>query len=184
MSSPLRPFRCRMTIQTVNYYPFVNPRYPPPLPFSLVLPLPNGLALMCFTLIMHNIYLNHCHWLYLYHYLVCVCVCVFPLLIAHSTLLAFLYICRTFPWGCVGGLLRRLVPDASPHGLPSTATTSCSSSNNNNNNISKNSIISSTSAADMAALDAQLSSVSSVALPSKSPSMLIQRTPSLGERVL
>ncbi|KAH8419248.1 hypothetical protein KR222_000096 [Zaprionus bogoriensis] len=86
----------------------------------------------------------------------------------------------TFPWGCVGGLLRRLVPDASPHGLPSSAA-SC---NNNNNNIKSNgSIISSTSAADIAALDAQLSSAS-VALPSKSPSMLIQRTPSLGERVL
>lgn len=48
---------------------------------------------MCFTLIMHNIYLNHCHWLYLYRYLVCVCVRVFPLLlIAHSTLLPHLYI--------------------------------------------------------------------------------------------
>ncbi|EDW64209.1 estradiol 17-beta-dehydrogenase 11 [Drosophila virilis] len=84
----------------------------------------------------------------------------------------------TFPWGCVGGLLRRLVPDASPHGLPSSVG-SC----NNSNGKPNGSIISSTTAADMAALDAQLSSAS-VTLPAKSPSMLIQRTPSLGERVL
>ncbi|XP_030241952.1 estradiol 17-beta-dehydrogenase 11-like [Drosophila navojoa] len=95
----------------------------------------------------------------------------------------------TFPWGCVSGLLRRLVPDASPHGLPSTSSTS--SSNNNNNNTTtttspgkaNGNIISSSTAADMAAIDAQLSSASA-ALPAKSPSMLIQRTPSLGERVL
>ncbi|KAH8271699.1 hypothetical protein KR044_001393 [Drosophila immigrans] len=90
----------------------------------------------------------------------------------------------TFPWGCVGGLLRRLVPDASPHGLPSSraTATACSTANCNGNGKVNGSIISS-SAADMAALDAQLSSAS-VTLPAKSPSMLIQRTPSLGERVL
>ncbi|XP_034474191.1 estradiol 17-beta-dehydrogenase 11 [Drosophila innubila] len=89
----------------------------------------------------------------------------------------------TFPWGCVGGLLRRLVPDASPHGLPSSSSHSSSSSSSSCNGKANGSIISSTTAADMAALDAELSSAS-VTLPAKSPSMLIQRTPSLGERVL
>ncbi|KAL7741302.1 hypothetical protein ACLKA6_013751 [Drosophila palustris] len=88
----------------------------------------------------------------------------------------------SFPWGCVGGLLRRLVPDASPHGLPSSSSSSNSSSSCNGK--ANGSIISPTTAADMAALDAELSSASSVTLPAKSPSMLIQRTPSLGERVL
>ncbi|XP_060665951.1 estradiol 17-beta-dehydrogenase 11 [Drosophila nasuta] len=90
----------------------------------------------------------------------------------------------TFPWGCVGGLLRRLVPDASPHGLPSSqASATIVSCNGSGSGKVNGSIISSTTAADMAALDAQLSSAS-VTLPAKSPSMLIQRTPSLGERVL
>ncbi|ALC40340.1 CG9265 [Drosophila busckii] len=87
-----------------------------------------------------------------------------------------------FPWGCVGGLLRRLVPDASPKGLPSSSHSASSkpnghiiATNNNNNNNS--------SSADLAALNAQLTSASAT-LPAKSPSMLIQRTPSLGERVL
>ncbi|ALC40351.1 CG9265 [Drosophila busckii] len=90
-----------------------------------------------------------------------------------------------FPWGCVGGLLRRLVPDASPKGLPSSSHSASSkpnghiiatTNNNNNNNNSR-------SSADLAALNAQLTSASAT-LPAKSPSMLIQRTPSLGERVL
>ncbi|KAH8269318.1 hypothetical protein KR018_003425 [Drosophila ironensis] len=77
----------------------------------------------------------------------------------------------TFPWGCVGGLLKRLVPDASPHGLPSTISTTASPLPAK----------AKATAADIAALDAELSSVT---LPAKPPSMLIQRTPSLGERVL
>ncbi|XP_022224449.2 estradiol 17-beta-dehydrogenase 11 [Drosophila obscura] len=85
----------------------------------------------------------------------------------------------TFPWGCVGGLLRRLVPDASPQGLPSSIGAAATSASPVNGK-SKSSMAS-TTAADMAALDAELSSVT---LPAKPPSMLIQRTPSLGERVL
>ncbi|KMY91264.1 estradiol 17-beta-dehydrogenase 11 isoform X1 [Drosophila simulans] len=77
----------------------------------------------------------------------------------------------TFPWGCVGGLLKRLVPDASPHGLPSSIAVPAVPLNSS----------SKSTAADIAALDAELSSVT---LPAKPPSMLIQRTPSLGERVL
>ncbi|EDW36787.1 GL25873 [Drosophila persimilis] len=91
----------------------------------------------------------------------------------------------TFPWGCVGGLLRRLVPDASPQGLPSsigaTATATSASASASPVNAKSKSSIATTTAADMAALDAELSSVT---LPAKPPSMLIQRTPSLGERVL
>jgi len=81
-----------------------------------------------------------------------------------------LYFRRTFPWGCVGGLLKRLVPDASPHGLPSSIAAPLPLNSNGKS-----------TAADIAALDAELSSVT---LPAKPPSMLIQRTPSLGERVL
>ncbi|KAH8262607.1 hypothetical protein KR026_002467 [Drosophila bipectinata] len=76
----------------------------------------------------------------------------------------------TFPWGCVGGLLKRLVPDASPQGLPSSIVSPLPSKSN-----------AKATSADIAALDAELSSVT---LPAKPPSMLIQRTPSLGERVL
>ncbi|KAH8328488.1 hypothetical protein KR067_010186 [Drosophila pandora] len=78
----------------------------------------------------------------------------------------------TFPWGCVGGLLKRLVPDASPQGLPSSIVSPLPSKSNANAKATS---------ADIAALDAELSSVT---LPAKPPSMLIQRTPSLGERVL
>jgi len=81
-----------------------------------------------------------------------------------------LYFRRTFPWGCVGGLLKRLVPDASPHGLPSSIAAPIPLNSNGKS-----------TAADIAALDAELSNVT---LPAKPPSMLIQRTPSLGERVL
>ncbi|KAH8412702.1 hypothetical protein KR009_004850 [Drosophila setifemur] len=79
----------------------------------------------------------------------------------------------TFPWGCVGGLLKRLVPDANPHGLPSSIATSPVPA--------KSAAKAKSTADDIAALDAELSSVT---LPAKPPSMLIQRTPSLGERVL
>ncbi|EDW77874.1 uncharacterized protein Dwil_GK24717 [Drosophila willistoni] len=84
----------------------------------------------------------------------------------------------TFPWGCVGGLLRRLVPDASPHGLPSSITTARTAQSNGNAKLKSSPTPIS---ADIAALDVQLSNVT---LPAKPPSMLIQRTPSLGERVL
>ncbi|XP_017154734.1 estradiol 17-beta-dehydrogenase 11 [Drosophila miranda] len=89
----------------------------------------------------------------------------------------------TFPWGCVGGLLRRLVPDASPQGLPSSigAVATATATSASPVNAKSKSSIATTTAADMAALDAELSSVT---LPAKPPSMLIQRTPSLGERVL
>lgn len=70
--------------------PICKSQLPPPLA-NLVHPLPNGLALMCFTLIMHNIYLNHCHWLYLYRYLVCVRVFPFFLLLIPRFCLFYIF---------------------------------------------------------------------------------------------
>ncbi|XP_030383063.1 estradiol 17-beta-dehydrogenase 11 isoform X2 [Scaptodrosophila lebanonensis] len=112
----------------------------------------------------------------------------------------------TFPWGCVGGLLRRLVPDAAPHGVATTSPLPAKAANGSilaGANIVNSSspqlatdtatattttiatptaaAITADTQADIAALDAELSSVT---LPAKSPSLLIQRTPSLGERVL
>lgn len=71
----------------------------------------------------------------------------------------------TFPWGCNAGLLRRLVPDASPHGLQQSVAQSQTVKNDmikSNNNVFT----------DLGETMA------------KTASILIQRSPSLGERVL
>lgn len=73
-----------------------------------------------------------------------------------------------FPWGCTGGLLRRLVPDANPHGNISCPQTVIPEPEKK---------ISSTTKSDV------LANLSET-LP-KTASLLIQRTSSsMGERVL
>ncbi|XP_036329243.1 estradiol 17-beta-dehydrogenase 11-like [Rhagoletis pomonella] len=93
----------------------------------------------------------------------------------------------TFPWGCVGGLLRRLVPDAAPHGVAQTPPATASSTKqtqqllNNNNSIPATTIAHSSSA--IPKHTTELCTEFSETLP-KTASLLVQRTPSLGERVL
>ncbi|XP_067622974.1 estradiol 17-beta-dehydrogenase 11 [Eurosta solidaginis] len=92
-----------------------------------------------------------------------------------------------FPWGCVGGLLRRLVPDAAPHGTaqkPLVATPIASA--NEQKQLELNESISTAKAIRKTVIPkhtTELCSDFSGTLP-KTASLLVQRTPSLGERVL
>ncbi|XP_053961767.1 estradiol 17-beta-dehydrogenase 11 [Anastrepha ludens] len=93
----------------------------------------------------------------------------------------------TFPWGCVGGLLRRLVPDAAPHGVAQKplAVSGAASTKQQQQQQQMTSIpaskvtLSSISPKHSTDLCADFRET----LP-KTASLLVQRTPSLGERVL
>ncbi|XP_055836571.1 estradiol 17-beta-dehydrogenase 11 [Episyrphus balteatus] len=76
----------------------------------------------------------------------------------------------TFPWGCNAGLLRRLVPDASPHGPPQAVATAA---------VAQSVVVGKN---DMKTNNNVFTDLGET-LP-KTASILIQRTSSLGERVL
>ncbi|XP_046803123.1 estradiol 17-beta-dehydrogenase 11 [Lucilia cuprina] len=82
----------------------------------------------------------------------------------------------TFPWGCIAGLLRRLVPDASPHGLAQKSLL----------NFYKKSSFSKPSPGliSPAPIITDIGSNVFKEPLTKAGSLLIQRSPSLGERVL
>ncbi|XP_065358018.1 estradiol 17-beta-dehydrogenase 11 [Calliphora vicina] len=82
----------------------------------------------------------------------------------------------TFPWGCIAGLLRRLVPDASPHGLAQKSLL----------NFYKKSSFSKASPGPTThtPLITDIGTKSFKEPLTKAGSLLIQRSPSLGERVL
>ena len=90
-----------------------------------------------------------------------------------TNLLQYFFL-RTFPWGCVGGLLKRLVPDAAPHAHVTRLPQKSDVSHSKSNPIDEITSSISMKHSDMMN-DASLS---------KTPSLLIKRTPSLGERVL
>ncbi|XP_073826766.1 estradiol 17-beta-dehydrogenase 11 [Musca autumnalis] len=77
----------------------------------------------------------------------------------------------TFPWGCVGGLLKRLVPDASPHGIAQKSLL----------NVYKKLSTSSESSPIITDISAAYRETPAL---TKAGSLLIKRSPSLGERVL
>ncbi|XP_037927482.1 estradiol 17-beta-dehydrogenase 11 [Teleopsis dalmanni] len=99
----------------------------------------------------------------------------------------------TFPWGCIAGLLRRLVPDAAPHAiaqkpnkaapktnLKTTTAMPTTTDTDSNANIPVKSINPTISSVTKCV---DLSNDFGESLP-KTASLLVQRTPSLGERVL
>lgn len=68
---------------------------------------------------------------------------------------------RVFPWGCTAGFLRRIVPDAAPqHGLT-----------NGIPHIQKH-------------IDTPNTEITNIHNNNKGTGLLVQRTPSIGERVL
>ncbi|XP_075153167.1 estradiol 17-beta-dehydrogenase 11 [Haematobia irritans] len=84
----------------------------------------------------------------------------------------------TFPWGCVGGLLKRLVPDASPHGLAQKSLMNVAKKLTTSN---KNGSISTTTSSLITDISASYKDPASM---TKAGTLLIKRSPSLGERVL
>ncbi|XP_058986281.1 estradiol 17-beta-dehydrogenase 11-like [Musca domestica] len=80
----------------------------------------------------------------------------------------------TFPWGCVGGLLRRLVPDASPHGIAQKSLL----------NVYKKLSATASPATAVTSITDISSTFKEPAALTKAGTLLIKRSPSLGERVL
>ncbi|XP_018796864.1 PREDICTED: estradiol 17-beta-dehydrogenase 11 [Bactrocera latifrons] len=93
----------------------------------------------------------------------------------------------TFPWGCVGGLLRRLVPDAAPHGVAQKPLpTDVSTKQQQQHEQSVTVAAAATKVAHTSLITKHTTDLCtdfSETLP-KTASLLVQRTPSLGERVL
>uniref|UniRef100_A0A1I8PKM0 Short-chain dehydrogenase/reductase family 16C member 6 n=1 Tax=Stomoxys calcitrans TaxID=35570 RepID=A0A1I8PKM0_STOCA len=84
----------------------------------------------------------------------------------------------TFPWGCVGGLLKRLVPDASPHGLAQKSLLSVYKKVSSAKNAVMTATPTSALITDISAAYKDATSMT------KAGTLLIKRSPSLGERVL
>ncbi|XP_004524797.1 estradiol 17-beta-dehydrogenase 11 [Ceratitis capitata] len=89
----------------------------------------------------------------------------------------------TFPWGCVGGLLRRLVPDAAPHGIAQKPLAKADAAKQQQQQQNAGTAAKVAHASLISKHTADLSTDFSETLP-KTASLLVQRTPSLGERVL
>uniref|UniRef100_W8AJA9 Estradiol 17-beta-dehydrogenase 11 n=2 Tax=Ceratitis capitata TaxID=7213 RepID=W8AJA9_CERCA len=89
----------------------------------------------------------------------------------------------TFPWGCVGGLLRRLVPDAAPHGIAQKPLAKADAAKQQQQQQNAGTAAKVAHASLISKHTTDLSTDFSETLP-KTASLLVQRTPSLGERVL